>query len=184
MAEPRRYTSIGAAGQRLAENLRRIRSTRGLTTEQLAGKLVERGVTINPSSITKIEKQDRRVTVDEMAALANALDVEPVALLRPEGTDASSIAEEIKEFVAARVPVRPFLVEVTGYTDPRRDRVGIFMGDSAMEGEEALQEVAEHAKAPIRDAWQEWMKAKLGLVQEADREMRKVAQEGDDDGSR
>lgn len=50
---------------------------------QLASEVEELGVPMTASTITKIEKQGRRVTVDELVALAAALDVSPVTLMLP-----------------------------------------------------------------------------------------------------
>jgi transcriptional regulator with XRE-family HTH domain len=67
----------------VAENLRRLRSARGLSTSRLSKLLADFGRPIQPTGITKIEKRERKVDVDDLVALAAALRVNPSALLLP-----------------------------------------------------------------------------------------------------
>lgn len=67
--------------------MRRLRDVRRLTTAGLAERVGARGVPMSPTTVTKIEKKSRRVTVDELAALADALDVAPASLLLAPGSD-------------------------------------------------------------------------------------------------
>lgn len=71
----------------MAENVRRLRDAQKLTTAGLAERVSARGVPMSPTTVTKIEKTSRRVTVDELAALADALDVAPASLLLAPGSD-------------------------------------------------------------------------------------------------
>lgn len=79
----RRAVEIGPTGKTVAENLARLRKTRGLSTRQLSAELERRGRSLSPSGITRMEKADRHVTTDELVALAAALGVNPSALLLP-----------------------------------------------------------------------------------------------------
>lgn len=79
----RRALEVGPTGQTVAANLARLRRQRGLTTRQLSGLLERNGRNIPASGITRMEKGDRLVTVDELVALAVALDVNPAMLLLP-----------------------------------------------------------------------------------------------------
>lgn len=74
----------GPSSQRVAANLRHIRRERELTTAALSRRLAELGHPIADTGITKIEKGDRRVDVDDLVALAVALDATPNRLLLPE----------------------------------------------------------------------------------------------------
>lgn len=67
-------------GEQVAINVKRLRRR---TTEELAKTVSALGVPMSASTITKIETQKRRVTVDELVALAAALDVSPVTLMLP-----------------------------------------------------------------------------------------------------
>jgi transcriptional regulator with XRE-family HTH domain len=74
----------GPSSQRTAANLRRIRREGDLTTAALSRRLAEIGHPVADTGITKIEKGDRRVDVDDLVALAVALDTTPNQLLLPE----------------------------------------------------------------------------------------------------
>lgn len=71
----------------VAENLRATRKRRGLTVRALSARLGDLGFSLVPSGVTKVETADasarRRIDVDDLAALALALDSSPVALLTP-----------------------------------------------------------------------------------------------------
>jgi hypothetical protein len=74
----------------LAKQLRTVRegARPRLTTEALAKRVEElQGFPMHPTTITKIEKGDRKVTVDEWLTFAAALNVPPALLLLPLGTD-------------------------------------------------------------------------------------------------
>ena len=72
---------LGASGRQFAENLKRIRALRGVSLRKLSQKLKE--VRLSADAINKIEKQQRRATVDELMALSVALRVTPSTLLLP-----------------------------------------------------------------------------------------------------
>ena len=69
---------------RTAENLRRIRQERGFSYAELARRLAAIGHPILDTGLLKIEKGDRRVDVDDLIALAVALETTPNRLLLPE----------------------------------------------------------------------------------------------------
>jgi transcriptional regulator with XRE-family HTH domain len=81
--EPSKGPGWGPTSRHLAANLRRIRDARRLSTTKLAALLKEAGQPIPATGITRIEKGERRVDVDDLTALAVALDVSPSALLLP-----------------------------------------------------------------------------------------------------
>lgn len=63
----------GEASKRLRENIKRVRAERGMTQAALADELARVGRPIPLASIAKIEAGDRRVDVDDLVALAEAL---------------------------------------------------------------------------------------------------------------
>jgi transcriptional regulator with XRE-family HTH domain len=75
--EPR----VGPIGQQVAENVKGFRTRAGMSVRNLSAKLKELGRPILPSGITKIEHGERRVDVDDLVALADALEVTPTWLL-------------------------------------------------------------------------------------------------------
>lgn len=61
---------------RLGRNLRALRASRGLTQEKLAEQL-----DVTPRYLAGIERGERNLTLDSIDALADALQVDGVALL-------------------------------------------------------------------------------------------------------
>jgi transcriptional regulator with XRE-family HTH domain len=87
---------MGPTATTVAANVRRIRDeVRGWSTYELAGQLAKAGRPIAPSAVSKIERGERQVTVDDLLALAYVLRVTPNALLLP------STAEGAIELTAA-----------------------------------------------------------------------------------
>lgn len=86
MAEtPRqRGNDIGPTGLTVAENLKRIRTQIGMTQKDLSDELSRIGRKIPVSSIGKMEAGLRNVQVDDLMAIAVALDVSPLLLLLPD----------------------------------------------------------------------------------------------------
>lgn len=76
-----REVERGPVARRVADNVRKLRDQRGLTLQQLSELLTEVGRPIVPSGVGKIEQLQRRVDVDDLVALALALDVTPNRLL-------------------------------------------------------------------------------------------------------
>jgi transcriptional regulator with XRE-family HTH domain len=76
--------SPGPVARRVAENLRRVRQERGLSYAELARRLEGTGHPIRDTGLLKIEKGDRGVGVDDLAALAVALGTTPNRLLLPD----------------------------------------------------------------------------------------------------
>lgn len=89
----RRAIESGPTGKTVASNLARLRKRHGLTTRQLSGLLEKNGRPIPASGITRMEKAERQITVDELAALAAALQVNPSALLLPLTDDPAASVE-------------------------------------------------------------------------------------------
>jgi hypothetical protein len=93
---------------RVAANIRRMRRDRELTTGALSRRLAELGHPIADTGITKIEKGQRGVDVDDLVALAIALRTTPNRLLLPEvdgaltdGTLTEGTCELTPQFSAA-----------------------------------------------------------------------------------
>jgi transcriptional regulator with XRE-family HTH domain len=69
----------------VAAKIRLLRKKRGITTEVLSKLVADAGRTIHPSGITRLEKGDRRIDVDDLVAFATALGVAPAHLLELPG---------------------------------------------------------------------------------------------------
>lgn len=74
---------LGATGETVRENIKRIRAELRMPVPELSAKLGELGRTIPPLGIRRIESGERRVDADDLVALAVALDVSPLTLLMP-----------------------------------------------------------------------------------------------------
>lgn len=73
----------GTLGDQVARQLKRLRETRRLPYTELSDRLTALGYPIPVLGLRRIERGERRVDVDELAALALALNVPPLALLFP-----------------------------------------------------------------------------------------------------
>ncbi|WP_435285948.1 hypothetical protein [Streptomyces bacillaris] len=79
-------TKLGSVGQRVAKEVARLRGR--TSVRELSARLTKLGRPILPSGITKMEQGKRRVDVDDLLALAAALQVTPTRLLLgPPPTD-------------------------------------------------------------------------------------------------
>jgi hypothetical protein len=74
---------LGATGEAVRENIRRLRAAQGFSTRQLELRLAMLGRPIPSSGITRLELGQRRVDVDDLVALATAFNVTPGQLLTP-----------------------------------------------------------------------------------------------------
>lgn len=75
---------IGATSRTVADNVKRLRTAHNMNFTQLSEKLLAAANwEINPVGIRRIETGERRVTPDDLTALAIALGVYPATLLMP-----------------------------------------------------------------------------------------------------
>ena len=84
---PRPAAQRGPTSAAVAANVRRVRKGRGLTVYELADEMASGGHPIAASAISKIERGERQVNVDDLVALACTLGVPPSALLLPLDDD-------------------------------------------------------------------------------------------------
>lgn len=63
--------------EELSENIKRIRRLKGLSQEKLAGKLH-----ISAQAYSKIENGETKLSFDRLGQIAQAMDVDPLDLLR------------------------------------------------------------------------------------------------------
>lgn len=98
---PRSAAQYGPTAATVAANVLRLRKACGLSIYSLSDRLRAMGRPITPSAVGKIERQERQVTVDDLTALAVALDATPSALLLPLTDDP---AEKVEITGAGVVP--------------------------------------------------------------------------------
>jgi len=84
MPRPNKERSTGAEAN-LARRIQYERERRGLSYEALAKAMTDVGCKIQGSALFKVEKADppRRITVDELAALAEVFELDVSELLKP-----------------------------------------------------------------------------------------------------
>jgi transcriptional regulator with XRE-family HTH domain len=78
-----RKVEQGDIGRNVQAQVRLLRKQKRLSLPELSSRLKQVGRPILPTGIAKIESGDRRVDVDDLVALAIALEVNPTRLLRP-----------------------------------------------------------------------------------------------------
>lgn len=78
-----RPIEIGATGERAAANLAEIRKARRMEQAEVADHMTKVGRPMSAPVVSKTEKLDRRVDVDDLVAFAVALGVTPNRLLLP-----------------------------------------------------------------------------------------------------
>jgi len=82
----------GPTAERVAGNIRRLRRERGLDLSDVSARLIELGHPVGLNTLSKIERGLRRVDVDDLMALALALDVTPNRLLLTATADDPRLA--------------------------------------------------------------------------------------------
>lgn len=82
---------LGPNGRRVAANVRELRKARGLDLKDLSARLRDLGVSISLNALSRVENGKRRVDVDDLVALAVALDVSPIRLLLPAEADGQEV---------------------------------------------------------------------------------------------
>lgn len=123
----------------MAASVKRLRAEQRLTLDQLGKRLAEVGRPILASGLSKIEQGDRAVDVDDLVALALALEVNPNVLLMPAQADATKteVTEDVTastrqawHWVAGESPLARWLPDGTlgGYRDER----GVYHGLSSL----------------------------------------------------
>ena len=109
---------LGPTGEAVRANIIRLRAERRLGYTELSEKLKDIGRHILPIGLRRIENGARRVDVDDLNALALALDVTPLTLLMPEAADAverveitgaagKCDAEQVWNWLCAQEPIGP-----------------------------------------------------------------------------
>lgn len=84
---------IGPTAQTLSENLKRLREAKGLTYTQISKRLADGGRSVSPLAVRRIEEGERRADVDDLMALATALDVSPTYFLMPHTEEPAATVE-------------------------------------------------------------------------------------------
>ena len=98
-----RKVEQGKVGHLVAAQIRWERQRKHLSLHQLSERLAAVGRPILPSGLNKIEQGTRRVDVDDLVALADALRTVPGALLQGPLREPVELTEEQKEIGKAAI---------------------------------------------------------------------------------
>lgn len=118
-ASRQRGNDPGPTAAEVARNISRVRFARNMTQQALSDRMAELGRPIPTSSIGKIESGLRTVDVDDLMALAAALDVSPLGLLLPR----TGSPEDELEATGAQGKAEILWLWGTGYSSPKSESV-------------------------------------------------------------
>ncbi|UZF45366.1 helix-turn-helix domain-containing protein [Rhodococcus rhodochrous] len=96
-------------------NIARIRDEQRLTLRQLSERLAGTDRPLAYNTLSEIERGARRCDVDDLIAIAVALDVGPLALLMPTTT---SLEEPVQATGVSGLSARDFLAFLEGMRSP------------------------------------------------------------------
>lgn len=85
--KPKRRVDLQATGHQVRQNIQRVRKASGLSHTALSQKMSEAGHQVSKTAVSEIENGARRVSADDLLAIAVALGVSPLELLLPPNTD-------------------------------------------------------------------------------------------------
>jgi len=74
----------GPTAKAVAENIALLRERQQLSYTRLSERLEKIGWPLTPAAVRRVENCERRITVDDLAAFAIALNVSPATLLMPQ----------------------------------------------------------------------------------------------------
>lgn len=161
-----------------------LRRERGWSQQRLAEELASLGVNMHQTTIAKIEKRDRTLSLDDALAIAVALKVAPVHLFVPTMHDESSVrvapevvvpAREVREWVRGRWPLTEedeedyFTAAPTHEVQAWRDDLGTleyFMGSFMAAYIDRKESALTKARAELDktlDKFMGWFKQELAM---------------------
>jgi transcriptional regulator with XRE-family HTH domain len=82
-----RAIELGQTGQTFATNVALYRGKRGLRLAGLSERMTAVGRPMSTTTLSAIENATRRADVDDLVAIAAALNVSPIALLMPQANE-------------------------------------------------------------------------------------------------
>lgn len=87
-AKEKRGNPLGASTAVCSANVERIRTEQQMSLDQLSERLKHHGWPLSKTSLSKLLRGTRRIDVDDLTALAYALNVSVCELLTPSGLNA------------------------------------------------------------------------------------------------
>lgn len=110
-----RRVTLGHTGETVRGNIARLRDEQRLTLRQVAERLADTDRPLAHNTLSEIERGARRCDVDDLVAIAAALDVGPLALLMPTATTTD---ETVQATGVDSLPARDFLAFLEGIRSP------------------------------------------------------------------
>lgn len=117
-----RFVHDGAIGaderfsRNFGDNVRRARAVKGWSQRRLAEALDIRGVKLDPSAVTRIERGAREVKLREAAAIAQCLGVDIQELITPAGREPLAVILQTLKSATDRMQAgRSALAEMASY---------------------------------------------------------------------
>lgn len=154
-----------------ARNLRALRKSAGLSQEEVAAKLVERGFQFHQATVTKLENGTRRVQLGEAMAIAEVLDVKVEHLVAETQGHLVALAAVRRWITWAEQSQQQVRTSLSGYQSIRAalrtlldgDVTGLAPADAPQVDAEDMQralrtmtvEEVEQARAIVRTDWYE-----------------------------
>lgn len=131
-----RRVEIGSTGEVVRANVARIRKRQGLTLRDVSDRLAENGWPMAHNTVSEVERGARRVDVDDLVALAAALEVSPSTLLLPADVDPSTLvtvngfkgevtAQQFWDWLTASYPLQGPVMAFFGDALPSWERIGM-----------------------------------------------------------
>ncbi|WP_084486373.1 AIPR family protein [Nocardia sienata] len=130
--------AVGLVGLGVGDKIRSLRRERKLTLEALSARLADLGRPLDLSALARMEKGQRRIYVDDLVALASALDIAPSQLLPtepPAQVDAGSNERNPQPKSATATRRRIDFLEPTGPAMPVDARRAIDMVKGYLDAE-------------------------------------------------
>lgn len=88
-----KHPPIGPVGERVIDNVEKLRQARGISFRDLAARLAKLGRPIGPAVLHRLSQGKRRVDADDLVALAVALGVNPSTLLLPHTSQRDDVVD-------------------------------------------------------------------------------------------
>jgi transcriptional regulator with XRE-family HTH domain len=142
-------TPLGPVSETLMRNIKRLREAKRLTYVELSERLTNIGRPIPVLGLRRIERGERRVDVDDLAALAVVLSAAPVDLLVPGDTDDDVPYAVTPEVTTTAAKARDWIAGIGFLTAP----------ESPMEFAVAIQAMP---KARAQAVSKEWLRPRVG----------------------
>lgn len=136
---------LGRTGERVSERVAHFRADRRLTYLALSERLTAAGWAIPELGLRRIEAGARRVTVDDLMALAVALNVSPLELLLPPRWSSEPLPTGVPEDLTP-AEAWAWAKEQTGLSTDTRLDFWVAESTRILDEMSAYEQMAESAK--------------------------------------